>query len=113
MICDSKVDLRDVDAYIDEGKVIFTNKIANQTAPSLNDSISLEKFTYKTKKYVRSNSKSKDTYSSILSSLTNKIDVNTQILNCLKQLSDSVENLQKILIENREYVKDLIEVVDM
>ena len=105
MICDSKLDLTDIDGYIEDGKVIFANKTWDQTAPSSNDSISLEKFTYKTKKYVRSNSKSKDTYSSIVSSLTNKVDVNTQILNCLKQLSDSVENLSKVLTKNPELNK--------
>ena len=102
MICDSKLDLTDIDGYIEDGKVIFANKTWDQTAPSSNDSISLEKFTYKTKKYVRSNSKSKDTYSSIVRSLTNKADANVQILNYFEQLIRSVENLQKILIENRE-----------
>lgn len=110
-IADTKLTLNDVEASITDGKLIFDSPhdIPDGTEKE-DDEIQLQDFAYKkkTKGNVRPNkhvSPKGVTYSSIVSSLTNKVDVNTQILNCLKQLSDSVENLSKVLTKNPELNK--------
>lgn len=108
-IADTKLALSDVKASIREGKVVFDfphpDPFSETDVEAEDETINLQEFVYREKgnlgqKSFPQKSERTETYSSIVSSLTNNgnakpnnVEANTHMINLLSQLNENMERL--------------------